>query len=137
MAKTKVEILWKPTAKQLGQFADDYYQELNEAMTAITNEVITRAEAKAPVGPTGDLKSSIRSSVLKTGGRVMVGYKVRVPYGAKVHWGAKSPQDPKDWFLFNTVYPQATKQNSGPVAEWIGQRINEFVQKAVKKYELK
>ena len=133
----KVTVDWRPTARELGEYADDYYKMFEEAIEHITKQVMDKAASAAP-RDTGTLVSTLRDSTLRTGGKVMVGFKKsKAPYAAKVHWGAKSPQDPKDWFLYRVVYPKATKRKSGPVADWIVKELQEFVDKAAKEFNLK
>ena len=136
-----VTIDWRPTARQLGEFADDYYTEFKKAVGEIVDEVQDIARQRAPY-KTGELQSSIRTSTLKTGGRVMVGFaKSRAPYAATVHWGPpglpKAQQNPDDWFLFRVVYPHATHSRSGPMADWIVDEMQEFVNKAIRKFNRK
>ena len=133
----KVTVDWRPTARELGEYADAYYERFAEAIEHITKQVMDKAASAAP-RDTGTLVSTLRDSTLRTGGKVMVGFKKsKAPYAARVHWGRTSPQNPSDWFLFRVVYPKATSKRSGDVAPWIIKELQEFVDKAAKDFNLK
>ena len=144
----RVDIQWRPTVKQLGEYEADYREQFGKAMEKITDKVVRRATAAAP-GPhprsrtPGALKSTIRTSTTKTYGTIAVGFKRKsgAPYAARVHWGritkAQPRQNPRDWFLWRQVYPKATIKKSGPMAPWIVKEVQAFVNKAIEDFNRK
>lgn len=147
----KVDIQWRPTVKQLGDFVDDYKEQFAKAMDPIVDRVISEAEKGVPKNlwpkrkdhKKGLLKSTLRSSVTKTYGTIAIGYKAekKAVYAARVHWGRiteeKPKQQPKDWFLWRVVYPQATIKKSGPMAQWITDEVQKFANKAIADFNRK
>ena len=144
----RVDIQWRPTAKALGEFADDYKEQFAKALSPIIDKVIDKAEQGIPPShprskTPGLLKSTLRDSVTKTYGTIAIGYKRKgkAEYAARVHWGriypGKPRQDPKDWFLWRVVYPKATIKKSGPMAKWITDEVQKFVNKAIEDFNRK
>ena len=147
----RVDIQWRPTVRQLGDFADDYKEQFAAALDPIIDKVIAEASKEVPVNrwperpdhKKGLLKSTLRSSVTKTYGTIAIGYKSekKAKYAARVHWGRitkeRPRQNPKDWFLWRQVYPWATIKKSGPMAPWIVKEVQAFVNKAIEDFNRK
>jgi len=64
----------------------DSLDDLKAAHRQAADIAAAAGAARAPVGPTGRLKRSIRASGTKTAGIIRVG-TARVPYAMPIHWG--------------------------------------------------
>lgn len=60
--------------------------QMKQAHAAAAEIAAAAARSRAPMGPTGRLVRSIRSSGTNTAGIVRSGYK-SVPYAGPIHWG--------------------------------------------------
>lgn len=114
---------FKETRRRLKKAGDDLH-EMRDLHRSIAKEIAEASKPRAPVGPTGNLRKSIRSSGTKTQAIVRLGSK-KVRYANAIHWGRNmwpsqeaTPRPPRSqfWahiprraFIWDTMKDHATR----------------------------